>query len=280
MRYRIQLSLLPLLFLLLSFGLVFYPVIAKLITSWMLDKNYSHGFFIPFISLYFVWRKREILNKLSPKGENWGLGVVGGGLLLLIFAWMASEYFMQSISMLVVLYGIFIYLLGMPITRHLLFPLCYLLFMIPPPAIIWNKISIPLSLFASTLASNLMRLLGLVVYQEGNVIHLPDITLQVVNICSGLRSLVSMMAIGAALGYLSPLNSRGKWCVFLFSIPVAIVGNVLRLTITGLLCQSFGPQMARGVIHEVFGWMIFVVGFILLMALSRVLEKIFPLKDE
>lgn len=196
------------------FFLLFYPLIFKLIDSWEVDPNYSHGFFIPFISLYFIYTKRKVLKYLDITPSNTGLWVVVFGLLLFILSWLSSLDFAQGISMLVVLWGSILFLYGKQVARLLTFPICYLVFMIPLPAIVWNRLSVPLSLVASSISAKLMELMGLVVYREGNIITLPNITLQVVEACSGLRSLVTMMALGAALAYLSNFDLKRKIILF------------------------------------------------------------------
>jgi len=260
-------------FLTFLFFILFQPVIFKLIESWDVDPNYSHGFFIPFISLYFFYTKWELIKKSTISPSNKGLLIVLCGLILFILGWISSLDFVQGISMLIVLWGSIIYLYGKEIGKLITFPICYLIFMIPLPAIVWNRLSVPLSLIASSISTRLMELLGMVVYREGNVITLPNITLQVVEACSGLRSLVTLMALSAALAYMSNLSVFKKIILFLCAIPIAIVGNVIRLTATGILAENFGAQMAQGFIHEFSGWVVFIVGFFFLFLIQRLLES-------
>ncbi len=255
------------------FLFLYYPVILKLIESWEVDQNYSHGFFIPFISLYLIYTKKEQLKNISPTPSNMGLLVTIMGLGLFILSWIASLDLVQGISMLIVIFGSVLFLFGVEVSRIVLFPICYLIFMIPLPAIIWNKLSLPLSLFASSISTHIMKMLGLVVLREGNVITLPNITLQVVEACSGLRSLITLMALSAALAYISNLTRGRKIVLFFCAIPIAVVGNVIRLTITGILSENFGKQMAEGFIHEFSGWLVFIAGFLLLLLIQRLLER-------
>ena len=259
-------------FLTFLFFILFQPVILKFIETWDVDPNYSHGFFIPFISLYFVYTKWELIKKSTISPSNKGLLIVLCGLILFILGWISSLDFVQGISMLIVLWGSIIYLYGKEIGKLITFPICYLVFMIPLPAIVWNRLSVPLSLIASSISTRLMELLGMVVYREGNVITLPNITLQVVEACSGLRSLVTLLALSAALGNMSNLSVFKKIILFLCAIPIAIVGNVIRLTATGILAENFGAQMAQGFIHEFSGWVVFIVGFFFLFLIQRLLE--------
>jgi len=255
------------------FFILFQPVILKLIESWDADPNYSHGFFIPFISFYFVYTKLEVIKKTTPSSSNKGFWIVLLGLLLFILGWISSLDFVQGISMLIVLWGSILYLFGKEVGKLITFPVFYLIFMIPLPAIVWNRLSVPLSLIASSISSRLMEFLGMVVYREGNIITLPNITLQVVEACSGLRSLVTLMALSAGLAYISNFSVLKKIILFLCAIPIAIVGNVIRLTATGILAENFGEQMAQGFIHEFSGWVVFLIGFFLLLLVQGILSK-------
>ena len=258
--------------LLIIFFILYRPVILKLIESWDADPNYSHGFFIPLISLYFIYTKWELIKKTTTLPSNKGLWIVLFGLILFILGWISSLDLVQGISMLIVLWGSVIYLYGKKVGKLIMFPVFYLVFMIPLPAIVWNRLSVPLSLIASSIATRLMEFLGMVVYREGNIITLPNITLQVVEACSGLRSLVTLMALSAALAYISNLNVLKRIVLFFCSIPIAIIGNVIRLTVTGILADNFGPQMAHGFIHEFSGWVVFIVGFFFLVMIQRILS--------
>ena len=255
------------------FFILFQPVILKLIESWDADPNYSHGFFIPFISFYFVYTKLEVIKKTTPSSSNKGFWIVLLGLLLFILGWISSLDFVQGISMLIVLWGSILYLFGKEVGKLITFPVFYLIFMIPLPAIVWNRLSVPLSLIASSISSRLMEFLGMVVYREGNIITLPNITLQVVEACSGLRSLVTLMALSAGFAYISNFSVLKKIILFLCAIPIAIVGNVIRLTATGILAENFGEQMAQGFIHEFSGWVVFLIGFFLLLLVQGILSK-------
>lgn len=252
---------------------LFYPVILQLINSWEADPNYSHGFFIPFISLYLIYSKKNELKEAISSPSNSGLFIVVMGLVLFVLSWLSSLYFLQGICMLIVLWGSALYMYGKQVTRILLFPIFYLFFMIPLPAIIWNRLSVPLALIASNISTHVMRTLGLIVLRQGNIITLPNITLQVVEACSGLRSLITLLALSAALSYLSSLSFVKKIILFFLAIPIAIVGNILRLTATGILSENFGPGLAEGFIHGFSGWLVFIAGFFLLLLTKRLLEK-------
>ncbi|MFW5906500.1 MAG: exosortase/archaeosortase family protein [Desulfobia sp.] len=257
-----------------SFLGLYYPVFLKLIQDWEVDPNYSHGYFIPLIAAYMIWLKKDELKQIDYRGTNWGLILVIPGLLQFFLAWVGSEYFLQGISLIVVLLGSVIYLWGGKAGHVLLVPILYLIFMIPLPAIIWNQLSFPLALTASKAATWVAGAMGLSILREGNVLTMPNITLQVAEACSGLRSLTTLLALSALLAYISSLKNWKKWVLFLAAVPVAVLGNIFRLTTTALLANRYGSHMAEGFIHEFSGMVVFIVGLIMLLLMLALLSRL------
>jgi len=265
---------LPLLVVAVIFLITYYPVLFKLVHDWDVDPNYSHGFFIPLMCGYMIWSKRKLLSGLQFEPNNWGLVLLVVGLIQLFLSWIGSEYFLQGTSMILVLWGLILYLGGSAFLKCLFVPIGYLIFMIPLPAIIWNRFAFPLSLMASKIAAQLMDALGITVLREGNILILPNITLQVAEACSGLRSLITMLALSAFLAYLVSLDKWAKWGLFLAAVPIALVCNIIRLTGTGVLARHFGAPVAQGFIHEFSGWLVFMLGLTMLVSLNQFLQRI------
>lgn len=259
---------------LIAILLVYYPFLKTLVSAWETNDDYSHGYFIPIISVFMVYTIRERLLAQSINPANSGFLLVFCGLAMLIVAKIGSEFFLQRISLIVVLLGCILFLFGWTYLKLLLLPVLYLIFMIPLPAIIWNKVAFPMQLFGSYLTEQVVRLLGIPIFREGNVLHLVETTLEVVAACSGLRSLMTMFALASLLAFISSIPLWKKWLLFFSAAPVAITANIIRLTGTALLASKYGSAVAHGFLHDFSGLVVFAVGFALLMGVNAFLNKI------
>lgn len=254
--------------------LLYYPVLLSLSKDWASNDNYSHGYFIPLISGYMIYTMQDELRRTIVQPVNWGILILLAGFCQLIVAKAGSEYFLQRTSLILVLLGACLFILGRDSTKKLLLPICYLIFMVPIPAIIWNKIAFPLQLFASEITEQVIQLLGIPVFREGNVLHLSETTLEVVDACSGLRSLTTMFALSAALAWFSKLSTWKKWVLFIAAAPIAVFTNIIRLTATAILASRFGEKVAQGFLHEFSGIVTFILGLALLLGVYSLLGRI------
>ncbi len=248
----------------IGFIALYYPFLLTLIGDWRQNPNYSHGFLIPFISVWLIYSLKDRFKTTPYQPSNWGLVLIFCAVIQLIVAKIGMEYFLQRTSIIVLFLGIALFLYGKNITKLLLIPICYLIFMIPIPAIIWNKIAFPLQLFASYLTEHVIRFLGMPVLREGNVLILSTITLEVVDACSGIRSLTTMMALSVPLTFFMLGGAVRKIVFFLSSIPIAIFVNIVRLTVTAILSAMYGEVFAKGFLHEFSGMITFALGLALL----------------
>jgi exosortase len=268
-KHHLQLGL-----ILAAFLALYYPFLQTLVRDWDTNQNYSQGYFIPFVAAFMVWWIREELKAIGRKPTNWGLTLIVLGLLQLLVAKVGSEYFLQRTSMIVVLFGISLYLFGGRFTKAVWLPLVYLIFMIPLPAIIWNRIAFPMQLFASALTEDVVQLIGIPILREGNVLHLAQTSLEVVDACSGLRSLVNILGLAVGLGFLMNKEAWKRWALFLAAFPIAVVVNIIRLSGTAVLASRSGGGVARGCLHDFSGWLVFVAGIGLLLLVQSGLGKI------
>lgn len=254
--------------------IVYFPYLYSLTGDWASNDDYSHGYFIPFISVFMVYSIRGRLSAIPVMPLNSGIIVVILGLAILVVAKIGSELFLQRFSLIILLLGVVIFLLGKVHLRMLFFPIVYLIFMIPIPAIIWNKIAFPMQLFGSFLTEHVIRVIGIPIFREGNVLHLVETTLEVVAACSGLRSLMTMFALASLLSFLSSLSSAKKYILFFSAAPVAIFANIFRLSVTAILASHYGSAVAHGFLHDFSGMVVFALGFSMLLGVNKILSDV------
>ena len=247
---------------------LYAPVLWRLVRQWYTDADYSHGFLVPLLSAYLIWQRRDKLAEVARKPSNWGLAVVLGALGLLFLGSLGAELFLTRISILFTICGLIVYFAGWQLLKALSFPLAFLLFAIPIPVLIYNEIVFPLQFVASRFATRVLETLNLFpIMREGNVLIMPGMRLEVVEACSGIRSLMSLLALAAGYGYLAEKSVPVRWFLVLSMIPLAIISNGTRVMITAMMTNYIGPQMAEGFMHEFSGWVIFVVATVMFLAL-------------
>ena len=252
------------------------PILARLVRTWWVDENYSHGFLILPIAAYLTWERRRRLARASRRPSNAGLPVVLGSLLVLLVGVFSAEVFVARVSIIGLGAGIVLYLFGWRHLQIVAFPLGFLLLMIPVPAILFNDIALPLQLLASRLGETVLSLAGVPVLREGNLITLAHARLEVAEACSGIRSLVSLFALAIVYGYFTDRRTWVRAALAVVAVPAAIAVNGLRVAGTGLLAQQFGGAAAQGFFHAFSGWLMFLAAFALLAAIQRLLAAAFP----
>jgi exosortase len=246
------------------------PIFARLIHQWDNDPDMSHGFFVPLVSAFLVWRRRDELMAIKPRPNWWGLGLVLYGTLQLYIATLGAELFLARTAFVITLFGAVWMLGGTPMLRKLFFPLFLLFFMVPIPAVIYNRITFPLQLLASRLAGDALALLGVPVLREGNILELPEQRLSVVEACSGIRSLLTLTYLSLIYGHFFEKNNWIRAVLFVATVPIAIVANASRVTVTGIITE-WKPELAEGFFHTAQGWVIFMVSLLSLILLHQAL---------
>ncbi len=253
---------------------LYFPILQDLAHDWDTNDNYSHGYFIPILSAYIIYTLKDELKKIPLQSNIAGLFLLILGLIQLIIAKTGSEFFLQRTSLIPVFAGLVLFCLGWEFLKKLFIPIIYLIFMVPLPAIIWNKIAFPMQLFGSYLTEKVVDMVGIPIFRQGNVLHLSNTTLEVVDACSGLRSLTTLFALSAVFAILSTHNTWQKWVLFFVAAPIAIFANIVRLTATALLASRYGGDIAQGFLHDFSGLVVFAVGIVMLVAVSNLLKRI------
>lgn len=251
------------------FAFVYIDVITKLVRDWSTDDNYSHGFLIVPIALYLAWERRATLMRLPLAPSLSGLLIVLASLAVLAAGTLGVELFLTRVSMIGVLAGAIVFLCGWAHLRALMFPVAFLILMVPLPAIVFNKITFPLQMLASQAGEYGIAALNIPVLREGNIIVLAHTKLEVVEACSGIRSLVSLLTLGIVYAYFIDQRATVRWAITLSAIPVAIVSNAMRITGTGVAAHYYGPEAAEGFFHSFSGWAVFIVAFAAMLAIKQ-----------
>jgi len=249
--------------------LCYAPVLARLARQWYDDADMGHGFFVPIVAGYIAWKQREELAAPSPSW--WGLAVVLWGGLQLMVATLGAELFLARTAFIISLAGVVATLGGLPWLRVLAFPLFLLCFMVPIPAILYNQITFPMQLFASRVADFALSALGIPVLREGNILELASQRLNVVEACSGIRSLLSLSFLSLVYAWFFDQKAWMRWVLLAATLPISILANASRVTLTGI-ASEYDPDLASGIFHYLSGWVIFMVALVLLIGFHQLVN--------
>jgi exosortase D (VPLPA-CTERM-specific) len=248
---------------------------AELLFRWETSEEYSHGYFIPLISLFLAWRRKNELAALPLAGSRVGLAVLVLGALLLAVGTLSAIFLLVHYSLIVVLTGLVLVLLGWPGLRLLWPALLVLVFMIPLPSFLYQQLSVQLQLVSSELGVAIIRALGMSVYLEGNVIDLGVMQLQVVEACNGLRYLFPLLSFGFLAAYFFHAPLWQRLVVFFSTVPITVFMNSFRIAVTGVLVERYGTKHAEGFLHDFEGWVIFMTCVAFLVGEMWLLNRFF-----
>lgn len=257
-----------------AFGFLFWGTINGMVMQWSNDENYSHGFIIPLVSGYLVWMERERLAGTPLRSSPGGLLLLLFGLFVFLAGYTAQIEFVERLALWLVLGGALLYALGGDMFKKTWFPYVYLLFMIPLPYVLYDSIAFPLKLFITEYSVVAVKMMGIPVLREGNIIHLTNTTLEVADACSGIRSIISLLALSTALAYFTQNGWLKKTVLVLLAFPIAVIANSIRVIGTAALAHSYGADVARGFFHEFAGLAIFALAFVMLLGSAAALKKI------
>jgi exosortase len=251
--------------------ILYAPVLGSMVKQWWSDPNYGHGFFVPVFVGFIVWNERGRWGAQPFRPNNLGLAIMLFAIGLRILGMLGAEMFMARLSFVILISGMILFLAGTEALRAMTFPLGYLLFMIPLPAVVYYQLTLPLQLWASRLGATGLVALGIHTIREGNLLYLPNCTLNVVEACSGIRSLLSLLAVSVAYGYFAERSTWKRSVLAMASIPIAIATNGLRLVATGVLSYFFGPSVDSGAVHVALGLGFFSIAFVSILLIHKVL---------
>ena len=261
--------------LIVLFAALQAPVLMRLMLQWYHDPEYSHGFLVVLLAGYILWKKRHEWAD-EPRQPSWlGLPIIVGSLTLLFTGTLGAELFLTRMSLWLMLLGLILYFEGSRRLRTIAFPMAFLLFMIPLPAIIYSQIVLPLQLLASRCASRSLEAMNLFpVMREGNLLILPNSTLEVVEACSGIRSLMALLALASVYGYLRERSLFARVLLIALMVPVAVAANAVRVIVTACFTQLWGSKAADSVLHTLSGMLVFLVATGLLLVLHSVIRLV------
>ena len=240
---------------------------------WM-RPEYSHGILIPFIAAFLVWQRKDRIERLPFTGSWWGLALLLAAAALNLMGKMAALFAVQQYAVVVAIYALVLTLVGGRVFRLLWVPLLILLFMIPLPEFVLQNLSAQLQLISSQIGVWVIRLLGISVYLEGNVIDLGVYKLQVAEACDGLRYLFPLMTLGFIMAYFFQAAMWKRILVFLSSVPLTILMNSFRIGVIGITVEHWGIGMAEGFLHEFQGWAVFMASMALMLCELMLLARL------
>lgn len=273
LRVSLQLS-----FLGISLAALYYVVLVNLVRQWIADPNYSHGILVPLFAAFLCWKHRHTWTAHTLRPSYYALILIVGALTLLAVGTLGAELFLPRLSFVLILGGLVAYFAGWRVLKALLVPWLVLLLMIPLPVIVLNEIAFPLQLLASRLAGLLVDLFRIPILREGNIIILPSLTLDVVEACSGIRSLMTLITLAVFYGLLAERRPWMRWLLVVFSVPIAVAANAVRILGAALLGTYAGPRFAEGFFHSFSGWLIFVLALAFLITSHSISSRLVRLR--
>lgn len=253
--------------------IAYLPTLAWMANRWFeTESYYGHGILIPFVSLYLVWQRKEILGKIKINGNNLGLAIIAAGLFIHIICAALKVYFISGFSLVFVMYGLVIFFFGKEMAKNLIFPIFFLFAMVPLPLALIGTVTVKMKLFAAQCATVILNHIGFPSIRDGSVIRMPNSFIAVEAPCSGLRSLISLMTLGLLFAYAMKISYWKKAILFASSIPIALATNIGRIVAISAVNDLYGERVSMGIFHDISGYMVFAAAFGGLFWVSRILE--------
>lgn len=254
------------------FCLGYFPVFRVLARKWADSLDYTYAFFTVPVLMYMVWQKRNFFLE-SEEGGYFGLGCVLLSSLLYVISLRLQIPTFSSLFMLMTIAGSFVYLAGIRVFKVLTIPLLLMLLLIPIPNQLYSTLTLPLQIKVSEISGLLLQQLNIPLLRQGNVLSIPGKVFEVVEACSGIRSLMALCSLSLMLGYFTLRRNSSILMLLASSLPIAIVVNIIRVVTLVLAFHLFGIDLAEGSAHTISSSIIFCISLALLYALQRILES-------
>lgn len=252
----------------------YLPMFNWLIYRWTRSESYySHGFLIPLISVFIIWQYRNKLKKTDITNSKFGIILISIGLLIHIIAATLRVYFVSGFSFVLVLCGLILYFFGKKIMKTILFPVLFLLTMIPLPLVLISNLTVKLKLFVAQIAALLLSFIGFEAVRDGSIIRIKESMLLVEAPCSGLRSLVALLTLGLLFAYFVKIGFLKRVIIFLSSIPIALISNILRVMLLSVVNYVYGEKFALGIFHDFSGYLLYVVAIAGLYGVKNIVVR-------
>ena len=265
----------------LLFVIVFYPVLKGIAQDWWIHTDYSYGFtdysygfIVSLLSGFLIWNRRKELKKCPKTHSLLGLALFLVGLGFFLLGWVGQEEFVQNLSFPLTLLGLVYFLAGTKVFKLVLFPIGYLFLMIPIPYTFYKSISLNLRLLDADLATLWSSTLGVPIFQEGYLLHLPHITLEVADVCSGVFSMIALLALGIFYIHLLQLRSWKKLLLWALLIPVAVLTNIIRIVMIVVIVHYSGNWILDTTFHLFGGTFSFLLGFMAIVLAGFLVDRI------
>ncbi len=261
-------------------GILFLLFILAYLSTlqWMWERwfeygsYYSHGILVPLISIVLIWQQRGVLKNIKAVPSGKGLWLFALGIALHLISQLLQVYFTSGFSMILVISGFVLGVWGKDVLKKILFPIIFLVFMVPLPLEIVVNVSFELKLMSAAMATAVLNVLNIPAFQQGSYIRMDHASVVVEDVCSGLRSLISFMALGALFAYWMKSGTIKRLSIFFSSIPIALIANMFRIVILAIITEFLGAQYITGFVHQLFGLLVFAVAFLLLAQIERILK--------
>jgi exosortase len=259
--------------LLSLWALLFLPIYPEMVRDWLGHSDNSHGFLVPVMAGYFVWQRKEQLQSANLGSSLWGGVLLFLALVLYLLSYAGGQAFPCRCALVLSLFGLLWCSLGRGITKILAFPVLFLLFMIPVPYSLMGSVSLPLQLIATRLSANLIEACSIPVYREGNMLYFMNTQLEVAEACSGIRSILSLTMLAVIFASMVRDGWKKRAILVASAIPIAMLANIMRISMTGIMAHFFGAKVARGFLHEFSGIAIFAFGFVVLLGIFKIINR-------